>query len=72
MGHVPTNETPEYKAAFDFDETMDDDIRKERLEEVFQNHIIPFTNKTLSRSGIKELADKGEVFLLPSVKEELA
>ena len=71
MGHVTTNETIEYKTVFDFDEPIDDAIRKKRLEDLFQNHIIPFTNKTLSKSGIKKLADKGEIFLLPAVKEAL-
>lgn len=72
MGHVNSSETKDYKNVFDFDEPMDDSIRKERLEELFQNHIVPFTDKTLSKSGIRELADKGEIFLLPAVKEELA
>ena len=71
MGHVTTNETSAYKAVFDFDEPMDDNIRKERLEELFKSHIVPFTNKTLIRSGIRELAEKGEIFLLPAIKEEL-
>jgi len=34
------------------------DFRKERLEELFIKHIIPFTDKTLSKSGIKKLAEK--------------
>ena len=72
MGHITANETPEYKAVLDFDEPMEDNIRKERLEELFTNHIVPFTNRALSKAGIRELANKGEVFLLPAVKEELA
>jgi hypothetical protein len=71
MGDVNSNETKEYKSVLDFDEPMDDDTRKERLKELFEKHIVPFTDKTLSKSGIKELADKGEIFLLPAVKEEL-
>jgi len=71
MGHVTINETSAYKAVFDFDEPMDENIRKERLEELFKNHIVPFTNKTLIKSGIRELAEKGEIFLLPAIKEEL-
>lgn len=71
MGHVNFSETKEYKNIFDFDEPMDDSIRKERLEELFQNHIVPFTDKTLSKLGIRELAEKGEIFLLSAIKEEL-
>jgi len=72
MGHITANETPEYKDVLDFDEPMEDNIRKEGLEKLFKNHIVPFTDKALSKAGIKDLANKGEVFLLPAVKEELA
>ena len=72
LGHVNSNETKVYKSVLDFDEPMDDSKRKERLRELFENHIVPFTNKTLTKSGIRELANKGEITLLPAVKEELA
>lgn len=71
IGHVNSNETKEYKDVLDFDEPMKDSIREERLKYLFQNHIVPFTNKVLSRQGIIELVGTGEVFLLPAVKEEL-
>ena len=72
IGHITANETLEYKAVLDFDEPMEDNIRKERLEKLFTDHILVFTNRALSKAGIRDLADKGEVFLLPAVKEELA
>ena len=72
MGHVNSSETKDYKNVFDFDKPMDDNIREERLKELFEKHIVPFTNKTLSKSGVKELAEKGEITLLPAVKKELA
>ena len=72
IGHVNSNETKEYKNVLDFDEPLDDNLRTERLEELFKNHIVPFTNKTLTKSGIKELADQEKIFLLPAVKKELA
>lgn len=71
MGHINSNETKAYKDVLDFDEPMKDNIRIELLEELFQNHIVPFTNKTQSRVNIKVLAEDGEIFLLPAVKEEL-
>ncbi|MBX3102799.1 MAG: DUF4304 domain-containing protein [Bacteroidetes bacterium] len=71
MGHINFNETKDYKNAFDFDEPMDDDMRERQLNTLFENHIVPITNKTLSKSGVKELADKGAVLLLPVIKEEL-
>lgn len=72
MGHINSSETNDYKNVFDFDEPLDDTIRKERLKELFIKHIVPFTNKSLSKSGIRDLAEKGEIFILPAIKEELS
>jgi exonuclease SbcC len=41
-----------------FDVLMDDTIREKKLEELFENHIVPFTNKTLTKAGIKKLAEQ--------------
>lgn len=71
MGHINASETTEYSDALFFDEPMEDDIREELLKDLFEKHIIPFTNKTLSKSGIRKLVDKGEVSILPAIKEEL-
>jgi Domain of unknown function (DUF4304) len=56
---------------FDFDEPMEDSVREEKLHDCFKNHIIPFTNKALTRAGIRKMAEAGETYLLPAVKEEL-
>ncbi len=37
MGHITTNETPEYKAVFDFDEPMEDEIFKLFIGQHFIN-----------------------------------
>jgi|LauGreDrversion4_2_1035121.scaffolds.fasta_scaffold326721_1 hypothetical protein len=71
MGHVTTNETSNYTAVLDINEPMDDSVRKELLGELYQNHIVPLTDRALTRNGIKELAKNGEIFLLPAVKREL-
>jgi hypothetical protein len=71
IGNIFRRQPPEYKSVFDFDEPMDDEMRKEKLEELFSEFIVPFSDKGLSKSGIRELADKGEITLLPAVKEEL-
>ena len=42
MGHVNSSETKEYTNVFDFDEPMDDVIRKERLKELFEKQDIRF------------------------------
>jgi hypothetical protein len=70
LGHINSNETKEYMDVFEFDEPMNDSTRKERLEKLFICHIVPFTNKTLTREGIQELIEQGKVSLLPAVKEE--
>jgi hypothetical protein len=71
-GDVFMRQPPEYKSVFDFDEPMDEERRKESLGKLFSEFIVPFTDKALSKSGIKDLAEKGEITLLPAVKEELA
>lgn len=71
-GDVFTRQPSEYKSVFDFDEPRDDERRKADLAKLFSDFIVPFTDKALSKLGIKELAEKGEITLLPAVKEELA
>lgn len=71
IGNIFRRQPPEYKSVFDFDEPMEDEKRKRKLGQLFSEFIVPFADKALSKSGIKELADKGEITLLPAVKEEL-
>ncbi|UZT99170.1 DUF4304 domain-containing protein [Chryseobacterium fluminis] len=71
LGHVNANETDEYRSIFNFDQPIDDSLRIERLRELFKNHIVPFTTKTSTRAGIKELESKRQISILPVVKKEL-
>lgn len=71
IGNVFTRQPKEFRDILDFDEPMEDESRKGRLEKLFSEFIVPFTDKALSKSGIKELAEKGIVFLLPAVEEQL-
>ncbi len=71
LGHVDAREPPEYRSVFDFDEFVDDEIRRNLLEKLFREYIVPFTDRVLTRSGVRELSSKGEVFLLPAVKKEI-
>lgn len=68
LGHIDSAEPLDYKEVFNFDKTMDDQIRKEKLEELFSNHIVPFTNKALSKAGIMKMHVEEGLFLLPNVK----
>lgn len=71
-GDIFTRQPNNYKNVFDFDTSMDDDKRKQGIEELFSEFIKPFTDKALSRQGLKELEVQEKIFLLPAVKEELA
>ncbi|MEY2650726.1 MAG: hypothetical protein RL608_1400 [Bacteroidota bacterium] len=71
-GDIFRRQPPEYKDVLDFDTPLDDEKRKERLAKLFSEFIAPFTKRALSKLGIKELAETGEITLLPAVKKELA
>ncbi|SIP96023.1 protein of unknown function [Chryseobacterium sp. RU37D] len=71
LGHVNSSETKPYSRILNFDDHMEDNIRIELVNELFNNHIVPFINKTSSISGILNLEEAGEIFLLPAIKEEL-
>ena len=70
-GDVFTRQPNNYKDVLYFDTSMDDVKAKERLECLFSEFIVPFTNKTVTRAGIKELVKQEKIFLLPAVKEKL-
>ncbi|MDR1682139.1 MAG: DUF4304 domain-containing protein [Candidatus Symbiothrix sp.] len=70
-GDIFTRQPNDYKDVLDFDTSMDDEKRKEKLESLFSEFVVPFANKALSRIGLKELAEQEKIFLLPAVKEEL-
>jgi len=71
VGDIFIRQPDEYASVFDFNNAMEYDIRVEQLHLLFSEFIIPFINKALSKFGIKELAEKDEIFLLPAVKEQL-
>lgn len=70
-GDIFRRQPYEYRSVFDFDEPMNDEERNAGLIKLFSDFIMPFTDKALLKSGIKELAEKGEIILLPAVRKEL-
>ncbi|SEH29936.1 DUF4304 domain-containing protein [Chryseobacterium culicis] len=56
---------------FSFDKPIPDELRKERLNELFSNSIIPFVSNLMTKANIIDLESKGEIVLLSSVKKEL-
>lgn len=71
MGDIFTRQPNEFSEVLNFDKPMTDEKRKEELERLFLNYVNDFTNRGLSKIGIKDLAEHGLVFLLPAVKEQL-
>ncbi len=65
-----TRQPKEYNDVLDLENPMEIETRRDRLEKLFNDFIVPDTNQTLSRAGIIELARNG-VFILPAVKKEL-
>ena len=72
IGNVFRRQPSEYNDVLDFDTYMDDETRKNRLEKLFVEFIVPFTDKALSKSGLNTLSENGEIIFLPAVRKELA
>jgi len=70
-GHIFRGEPPEFKNVLNLDKSMEESNRKQRIEELFNEFITPFSNEALSRKGLKELAQQEKIYLLPAVKEQL-
>ncbi|BFO64665.1 DUF4304 domain-containing protein [Chryseobacterium sp. KCF3-3] len=54
-----------------FDKPMSDELRTERLKELFSNTIKPYVSKLMTKANIVDLESKGEIMVLSSVKKEL-
>ncbi len=61
----------EYRDVFNLESVMECVLRKEKLEELFNEFIVPFVNSMLTREGIKKHALKDKDFLTPAVNKEL-
>lgn len=61
----------QFDTALDLEQEMEDGERTQKLESLFQDFVVPFSEKALTIHGINELIEKEELYLLPAVKEEL-
>lgn len=68
IGHVNSSEPKKYMDALNLDNQIQDADRKNKIELVFSEHIHPFTEKALTKHGIKTLLDEGAIFLPPSIQ----
>lgn len=70
-GDIFRRQSKDYDDAFDLDSSINDVERKLRLDTLFNEFINPFTKDALTKNGIRDLAHKGEIYLLPAVKKDL-
>ena len=61
----------QFEAALDLEQQMEDVERTQKLESLFQDFVVPFSEKALTMHGIEKLVKNEELYLLPAVKEEL-
>lgn len=71
VGNIFRRQPKEYQAALNLEDSIGDDKRKQELQKLFSNFLVPFSEKALTKSGIRTLFESGEISLLPAVKEEL-
>jgi hypothetical protein len=70
-GNIFLRQPNEYSNLLDLDLPLEDDERAEGLRQLFREYIIPLSNETTTRNGIIELHKKGDLFILPAVREQL-
>jgi hypothetical protein len=71
IGNIFIGEPKEFKKALDLEILMDIKEREQKLQELFNDFLVPFSEKALTKHGIHELTEQGKIDLLPAVKEEL-
>jgi hypothetical protein len=70
-GDVFRGQPKDWDKLFDLDQISDKETCRQEMARFFKAFVTPFTEKALTRSGILELANSNEVFLLPAVRAEL-
>ncbi len=71
IGNIFLRQPDNYSNLLDLDTPLEDSDRKEGLRKLFGDFIVPFSNKTSSKKGVRELHEHEGLFILPAVKEEL-
>lgn len=71
IGNIFRRQPIEYDTIFDLETMISDAERIHKLELFFRDFLITYSEKVLSKAGIKELYDKGKIFILQPVKEYL-
>lgn len=71
VGNIFLRQPDNYSNLLNLDSALEDNERKEGIKKMFSEFITPFSNKTTTKEGIKEVHKKEGLFILPAVKEEL-
>jgi hypothetical protein len=71
VGDFSSRTPKQFDAALDLEQQIEDVERTQSLESLFQDFVVPFSEKALTMRGIEELVKNKELYLLPAVKEEL-
>ena len=71
FGNITSRPPGKYHPFFDLDLAMESQVRKEGIESLFDEYLLPYSNQSLSRKGISELPDEDKRCIPLSVKEAL-
>ena len=71
MGDVYNRPPNSYLPIFDLEEELTDESRLVLLDACFNDFIIPYSEKNLSVSSIRECAASEVLLLLPAVRDEI-
>ena len=72
IGSIFTRQPNEMRNVLIFDDVqMTDAERIANTEKLFDEFIVPFAQKAMSVSGIKELEAQGKITILPAVEQEI-
>jgi hypothetical protein len=71
VGNIFCRQPNDFREAFDLDVQLEVSIRIVKIQRLFVEFAVPFTDSALSRDGIREMWAAGQIHLLPAVKKEL-
>jgi hypothetical protein len=71
IGDVFSRPASTYRDVLDLDTPIDVEIRTGKLNSLFDDFIVPFTDKALTINGIKQLSENQQIILFSAVSKEL-
>lgn len=71
IGDVFRRQPIEYNSIFNLDNDIEEIDRVADINKMFNNFIITFISKASNKKGLLQLAEKGDINLLPAVKKTL-